>query len=601
VTRTRATVLVTILLLTVFASQTLGQPAQGFGPTFDPVNSALRVNIVAGGAGGGNVNVISSVLPTGAATDVSVQNVEAAIREPLAVFNTAMPFSGVAVGALDPNGLIASLTVSSTGRLGVTCDNCSSSAANFGTVYPANGGAIGYKDALGAFASVTGSNGGLNVNVLSGGGGSSAFGTAFPSQGVSGGYRDALGAFASFTGANGKQNVIVGNESTLVATANQGASATTANAWPFVTVTDAGIMVRPGDDTNKAMRVNVVAGGTTNSSFGVTFPTTGIAAGYKDGNGSFASFTGANGRQNVIVGADSTLIATANQGASSSTANAWPIINVDDSGNMVRAGDATNKALRVNVVAGGTTGTTYGSAAPTQGTGIGYKDANGAFASLTGSNGAIGSVRYDSSGQQLGAKLPGANNVAVQVNQQPQLQALAKPTLSQLTADNRSVRSGVGSPAWGAGQIMAMLTDGQHSPSISPANRAPAPTDSALVVTQSPLPSLQCPNTTPISQTASTTLINGVAGKTTMICTLSINARDTAVRISVIEGTGTTCGTNPLGIIGGTSASYGLSATGGFHGVSDRITIPSMVPGDNICLIQDAAVNVSGLITWGQY
>jgi hypothetical protein len=126
-----------------------------------------------------------------------------------------MPFSGVAVGALDPNGLIASLTVSSTGRLGVTCDNCSSSAANFGTVYPANGGAIGYKDALGAFASVTGSNGGLNVNVLSGGGGSSAFGTAFPSQGVSGGYRDALGAFASFTGANGKQNVIVGNESTL--------------------------------------------------------------------------------------------------------------------------------------------------------------------------------------------------------------------------------------------------------------------------------------------------------------------------------------------------------------------------------------------------
>jgi hypothetical protein len=73
------------------------------------------------------------------------------------------------------------------------------------------------------------------------------------------------------------------------------------------------------------------------------------------------------------------------------------------------------------------------------------------------------------------------------------------------------------------------------------------------------------------------------------------------VRISLLEGTGTNCGTGTTAIIGGTSASYGLSATGGFHGVSDRITIPTKVAGDNVCLIQDAAVNVSGMITYGQY
>jgi Fe-S cluster assembly iron-binding protein IscA len=425
----------------------------------------------------------------------------------------------------------------------------------------------------------------------------------FPAAGTAAGFKDGLGAMASATVDNtGKQNVKIAADSTIIATANQGASNTAANAWPFVITDDsANIMVRPGDPVNKAMRVNVVAGGTTNSSFGVTFPTTGIAAGYKDGNGAFASFTGANGRQNVIVGADSTLIATANQGASASVANAWPIINVDDSGNMVRAGDATNKALRVNVVAGGTTGTTYGSAAPTQGTGIGYKDANGAFASLSGANGAIQAVSYNSAGQQLGANLPGANNVAVQVNQQPQLQALVKPTLSQLTADNRSVRSGVGSPAWGAGQMMAMVTDGTSSVKIAKPNIPAAATDPALVVTQSPMPSLQCPYFTAISQTASATLVNGVPGKRTFICSLSINARDTAVRVSLLEGTGTTCGTGTTAIIGGTLASYGISATGGFHGMSPQITIPTAVAGDNICLIQDAGVNVSGLMTYGQW
>lgn len=702
-------VLVAIVLLWTLVRMLVdvasAQPSQGFGPTFDATNSALRVNVVAGGASGGTSSN----------------------------FGQGFPSTGTAAGGKDPSGAMASFTISNTGRLQVTCDNCSSSAATFGQTFPASGGP--------------------------------------------GGYKDALGSFASFTGVNGKQNVIVGNESTLIATANQGASATAANAWPFVTVSDGGVMVRPGDDTNKAIRVNMVASsvasGGTSSNFGTVFPSSGTAAGFKDGSGAMASATVDNtGKINVKVAADSTLIATVNQGtspwnvrttsdstltatvtqttaanlnalvaqgasatanngwpivnvddagvmvragdatnkalrvnvvtalpagtniignvrttsdstltatvtqgtspwdvrtrsdstltatvtqttaanlnalvaqgASASVANAWPVVQVDDAGLMVRPGDATNKALRVNIVASsvasGGTSSTFGTAFPTTGTAAGFKDpsgamasisttnrlpvtcdncsssaatfgtafpssggpvggkdANGAFASVTVTNSRLdvnGTLR-NSASQELGANLPGANNVALVTTPQVTL-PIPRPALTPAVGDAKAV-------IWGTGQMMAMLTDGTTSVKIAKPNIASAVTDPALVVTQSPMPSLQCPNTTAISQSASATLINGTAGKTTFICTLSINARDTAVRVSLIEGTGTNCGTGATALIGGTAASFGLSATGGFHGVSDRVTIPGKVSGNNVCLIQDAAVNVSGVITFGQY
>src|SRR5262245_32884880 len=184
----RKTLLIATLLLALFAWQAQSQPQQGFGPTYDATNQALRVNVVTGSSGG--------LSPS--------------------TFGTAFPSQGAAIGGKDAFGAFASFSLTN-GRLQVTCDNCSSSAATFGTAYPTSGGAIGYKDALGAFASITGSNGGMNVNVLSGGGGSSSFGTAFPSTGVPAGYKDGSGALASFTGSNGKQNVIVDNASNLSA------------------------------------------------------------------------------------------------------------------------------------------------------------------------------------------------------------------------------------------------------------------------------------------------------------------------------------------------------------------------------------------------
>lgn len=84
----------------------------------DFANHALRVSVV-GGITLGNVTVVSSVLPTGASTDASVQAVETAIRESLAHYGSTFPISGQSVAAVDPSGFTASLSVTNAGALKV--------------------------------------------------------------------------------------------------------------------------------------------------------------------------------------------------------------------------------------------------------------------------------------------------------------------------------------------------------------------------------------------------------------------------------------------------------------------------------------------------
>lgn len=70
-------------------------------------------------------------------------------------------------------------------------------------------------------------------------------------------------------------------------TSNQGTAAAAASAWPVLVTEDGtNAVVKPGDDANNAVRVNVVAGGAaggTSSSFGAAVPATGTAAGASDG------------------------------------------------------------------------------------------------------------------------------------------------------------------------------------------------------------------------------------------------------------------------------------------------------------------------------
>ena len=137
--RTTTTVIVSVLLLAVFAYQTWSQPAAGPGPVYDATNQAYRVNVVAGAAGGLSAST----------------------------FGVAFPSSGVAVGFQDTLGAFAS--ISATNRLPVTCDNCSSSAATFGAGFPSSGGAVGFKDNSGSMASATVDNAGRQMMLIAAG------------------------------------------------------------------------------------------------------------------------------------------------------------------------------------------------------------------------------------------------------------------------------------------------------------------------------------------------------------------------------------------------------------------------------------------------
>jgi hypothetical protein len=79
-----------------------------------------KLNVLIGADSTINAAITSSALPTGASTDASVQNIEAAIRETTAVWNTAMPIGGLLFAAKDSSsGLVASLN-STSGALSVS-------------------------------------------------------------------------------------------------------------------------------------------------------------------------------------------------------------------------------------------------------------------------------------------------------------------------------------------------------------------------------------------------------------------------------------------------------------------------------------------------
>lgn len=210
---------------------------------------------------------------------------------------------------------------------------------------------------------------------------------------------------------------------------------------------------------------------------------------------------------------------------------------------------------------------------------------------LTANRAQLVNVR-DSAGQELGTRLPGTGNTPVQVTVAPSLPVIP-PTLA--SADARAVRGGMPT-----GPTVVMLSDGAQIAEIKKPLTTASVNDRALVVTQSPIPSLQCPFLITINQTASTRLVTNPGGRFAHVCTFSAVSAS-AQNVSLIAGTGSTCATSGTGYIGGTTASVALAANGGLHGVSDKITIPMQKAGDDLCLLQSAAGNVSGTLTYGLY
>lgn len=194
----------------------------------------------------------------------------------------------------------------------------------------------------------------------------------------------------------------------------------------------------------------------------------------------------------------------------------------------------------------------------------------------------------DSAGRELGASVGAGFSPPIQINQ-----------AQTLTQYNRTV---VQTPtdSLGSQRVAAMIYDGQHYANVLSGNKSPSAGDSTLEVTPSIVPVLQCPFTVGISQTANTQIVTNPGGKSLHVCLFTVIA-SAAMNVSLVEGTGTTCGTNPIGLWGsGAAASVPLAANGGAALTSDRIIIPMQKLGDNLCVLSGTGT-VAGTLTYGVF
>jgi hypothetical protein len=190
--------------------------------------------------------------------------------------------------------------------------------------------------------------------------------------------------------------------------------------------------------------------------------------------------------------------------------------------------------------------------------------------------GALYQNMRDSAGHELGVAIQGQPTVPIIVALAPTLPTAAPTKL--------------GVPGGSLAQPLPMTLP----------NGSPGWADRAQVVNLSPNPSLQCPFSIGINQTGATRLVAGQTGRKMHICGFAAVSA-TAQSVSLVEGTGSSCGTGTAGLYGGTTASAAWAANGGVHDLKDRIQIPMQTSGDDICLLQSGAGNVSGTLTYGNF
>jgi len=111
-----------------------------------------------------------------------------------------------------------------------------------------------------------------------------------------------------------------------------------------------------------------------------------------------------------------------------------------------------------------------------------------------------------------------------------------------------------------------------------------------------------------INQTANTQIITGTAGKKTYFCFVKIAPIGIATNIAIVEGTGATCATNTISV-SGVGGGSGTAATGDqlmanegmIMGTGEFSIGQATVAGDNVCILQSAANQLSGGLVWVQY
>jgi hypothetical protein len=123
------------------------------------------------------------------------------------------------------------------------------------------------------------------------------------------------------------------------------------------------------------------------------------------------------------------------------------------------------------------------------------------------------------------------------------------------------------------------------------------------VLAQGTFAPLQCSSSAPFSSASSFQLITASNSNMLIyICSFgagSIGGSD----FSVVEGTGTTCGTNTKALFGGTTAAagMGLAANGVYDlGSGTGLTWKTVVPGDNVCIIASGTGPLAGSVSYTQ-
>lgn len=114
--------------------------------------------------------------------------------------------------------------------------------------------------------------------------------------------------------------------------------------------------------------------------------------------------------------------------------------------------------------------------------------------------------------------------------------------------------------------------------------------------------------TKPFSNAGTSTtlkLVAGVASQNVHICAVNVGpVAGTAVNVVLVEGTGTLCATGTVGLMGGATAATGWNfpINGGLaFGNGMGLIAITATPGDDVCILFSAGVQVSGVITYAVF
>jgi hypothetical protein len=120
---------------------------------------------------------------------------------------------------------------------------------------------------------------------------------------------------------------------------------------------------------------------------------------------------------------------------------------------------------------------------------------------------------------------------------------------------------------------------------------------------QSADPCTRAPHlTATINVAASGTIITGVTGANTYICSIDF-VTATAQNIALVEGTGTVCATGIAGMAGGTTAATGWNFAINalfIKGTGPAWVFRTQTKGDNVCLLLSSTGQTSGSIQYVQ-